>query len=229
MSNSSYVKKIHRFWAGRDMPDEYRRYGTQWEKYNPGWTVIDWDITALEFFPALRPILESLAERDAGRNGIEYFVQVADVFGYAILEKFGGIYVNCDIQPVRPLPELPLRAWASYENHEDGRIVNAAIGSPQHGDVFWWSLLRAMPERYFANPTAEMVETTGPAFLTDFAATRPDQLHVFPTETFNPVHWKQIAPGSNADGFDYPAETIGVHHWGHKRDGRSNTVETATQ
>lgn len=227
---SSEQKVIHRFWAGREMPQEYVEYGRQWRHLNPDWDVRLWDMNDLRIFPHLEPIFTDLAVRDQGNQSIEYFVQVADVMGYAIIERHGGVYVNCDIQPVRPLSELaiPDRAWASYENNEDGRIVNAAIGSPIKHDPFWWSLLRGLPERYFANPTAEMVETTGPAYLTDFARGRND-LHVFPTHTFNPVHWKQIAPGGDASGFEYPEGTIGVHHWGHKKDGRTNRIEGNTQ
>lgn len=224
------VKIIHRFWAGKDMPEQYQEYGRRWIEMNPGWTYQQWSIADVLLFPELKPVFDSLWERDAGNNSIEFFVQVADVMGYAVVERFGGAYFNCDIEPLRPLDELPVdRAWASYENHEDGRIVNAAIGSPIKHDPFWWSLLKGLPARYFANPTAEMVETTGPAYLTDFARERPGSLQVLPVESFNPVHWKQIAPGGDATSFEYPAESFGVHHWGHKKDGRTNRIEGNTQ
>lgn len=225
------VQIIHRFWAGKTMPEEYQEYGRQWAELNPGWEIAQWSFADILLFEELKPVFDSLIERDAGNHSIELFVQVADVMGYALVERYGGVYVNCDIQPVRPLALLPLpnKAWASYENDEDGRIVNAAIGSPIKNDTFWWALLKGLPERYFANPTAEMVETTGPAYLTDVARTRPEDLHVFPTWSFNPVHWKQIAPGGDASGFAYPEGTIGVHHWGHKKDGRTNRIEGNTQ
>lgn len=220
---------IHRFWAGRPMPEKYIDYGEEWVRLNPDYFVVDWNLTALRQFPDLEPVFDDLFERDAGRLGIELYVQIADVMGYALIERYGGVYVNCDMQPVRALPELPDKAWASYENTLDWRIVNAAIGAPAPGDPFWKSLLHHLPERYFSRPGAEMVEQTGPAFLTDHARANPDQLHVFPVETFNPVHWKQIEPGGDASGFSYPEGTIAVHHWGHKKDGRSNHIETATQ
>lgn len=232
------AQTIHRFWAGREMPKAYRDYGRDWEELNPGWDVLTWDEGIVEVIaeriPELAPVFHSLAERDAGRFGIEYYVQLADVLGYALVEHFGGVYVNCDMQPVRSLAgRLPDKAWASLENNEDGRIVNAAFGAPEAHDRFWLGLIHDLPARYFANPEAEMVETTGPAFLTDYARTRSEQLHVFPVVTFNPFHWKQIESGSDANQLlsvvGVSPETIAVHHWGHKRDGRSNRVETATQ
>ena len=228
------VKILHRFWGSKDgkpMPEQYQEYGRQWAELNPGWEIMQWSIADTLLFPDLAPVFDSLAERDNGNSSIEYFVQVADVMGYAVVERYGGVYANCDIQPLRPLRDLPIpnKAWASYENHTDGRIVNAIIGSPIKNDPFWWALLKNLPARYFADPTAEMVETTGPAYLTDFAAARPGMLHVFPVETFNPIHWSQIEAGSDAAGHSYPETSFGVHHWGHKKDRRTNRVEGNTQ
>lgn len=226
-------KIIHRFWAGGEMPEDYHNYFEQWGRLNPDYLVVDWNEKDLDQFSYLKPVFDDLYARDAGRRGIELFVQLADVMGYALVFKFGGVYVNCDIQPVRPLPEMPDKAWASYENHEDGRIVNAAIGAPAPGDPFWRGLCENLPDRYFSRPGEEMIMQTGPGYLTDFAHEHPDLLHVLPVESFNPVHWGNVPSGGTASEWvsrgEFPAETIGVHHWGHRRDGRSNHVETATQ
>lgn len=226
---------VHRFWTGRTMPWNYRRFGQRWEELHaPGEVqVIEWGAGAIELFPDLQPIFDDLKARDAGRNGVEYAVQVADVVGYALVERYGGVYVNCDMEPVRPFPALPERAWASYENDEDGRINNAAIGAPEPHDRFWRGLLEALPERYFSRRLDEMVMSTGPGFLTDYAADHPRQIDVLPMSWFNSKHWKTIRPGMDASDYvrrqDYPDDAIAVHHWGHKKDGRSNRVETATK
>lgn len=224
---------IHRFWMGRLMPDEYMRYGEQWQILNPNEAVVDWDESAVLDFPDLAEVFEDLYARDAGRHGVELSVQIADVMGYALVERHGGTYVNCDMEPVRPMPKMPDRAWASYENLVDGRINNAAIGAPERHDPFWTALLRALPKNYFANRLDEMVMSTGPGFLTNFAGTAGLPLAVLPMTVFNSVHWKTILPGSNAAKIvrsaGYPSDAIAVHHWGHKKDGRSNKIETATQ
>lgn len=214
------------------MPEEYRAYGDAWMRLNLDTQVIDWtleDILA-DVPDALRAVLDDIIRRDDGRNGIEMYVQIADVAGYFLVHTYGGIYVNCDMQPVRALPDpMPDVAWASLENDTEQDVVNAAIGAPGPRNVFWAWLLDALPSRYFANPTGEMTRTTGPGLLTDMARTHPEMIHIFPRNTFNPIHWSLVAPGGDASGFDYPPETIAVHHWGHKKDLRSNHVETATQ
>jgi len=225
------AKVIHRYWSGSPIPEKYAEYEEGWRKLNPDWTVVTWGEETVKSFKSLKPVFDSMYERDDGRNGVELHTQIADVFGYAIIHMYGGLYINCDIEALKPLSELDNfeQPWASYENDEDGRIVNAAIYAPYPSHSFWKGLLEGLPERYFLNPTAEMVETTGPAYLTDYAHSRPGELHVYPKNTFNPIHWKQINPGEDASAFSYPEESIGVHHWGHKITGRSNTIETATQ
>lgn len=226
------VQVIHRFWAGpKEFPEEYAEFGEKWARLNPGWEVRMWSEDDISEYPHLSKVFQSLYERDAGRQGIELYVQMADIMGYAIVHRYGGVYVNCDMEPIRPLPSLPDKAWASYENVTDGRIVNAAIGAPRPRNIFWSRLLSKLPGRYFTDPTAEMVQTTGPALLTDMAALLPDRLHVFPVDTFNPIHWSRVSAGGDASSFrdSLPEETIALHHWGHKKDGRSNHVETATR
>jgi len=225
------------------MPEEYVIFGQMWQEFNPNWQVFEWRQKHIEailvYYPGLKTVVDDLYRRDAGRHGIELYVQIADVLGYALIHRYGGIYTNCDMQPIRSIENrLPHYAWGSYENNEDGRIVNAIIGAPDAGHPFWADLIEGLPERYFANPTDEMVMTTGPGYLTDFVRARYARgihdFYAFPVETFNPVHWKEIPSGG--DAMDYIPEltetspnTFAVHHWGHKKDGRSNTVETATQ
>lgn len=235
---------ITRFWAGTKMPEEYKIFGQMWSEFNPNWHLMEWAEKHLDglfaYYPGLREVALDLYKRDAGRRGIELYVQLADIAGYALVHRYGGIYTNCDMQPIQSIQNrLPQSyAWASYENTEDGRIVNAIIGAPDAGHEFWGDLIAGLPERYFANPTDEMVMTTGPGYLTDFVHARMAagiiDFYVFPVEAFNPVHWKQIEPGGDAlswvpELIETSPNTLAVHHWGHKKDGRSNTVETATQ
>lgn len=226
-------KVIHRFWAGpKEMPEEYAEYGHQWALLNPGWTLRMWEESDIAEFPTLSRIFDDLYLRDAGRHGIELYVQMADVMGYAIIEKFGGIYVNCDVQPIKPLPTLPEGAWASYENESEWDVVNAVIGSPGPHNEFWYSLVAGLSNQYFANRLEEMVVSTGPRYLTKKALEHPRLIHVFGVNVFNPVHWSRVERGGDASSLiaqGLPEETIAVHHWGHRKDLRTNHIESATQ
>lgn len=239
------MKYVHRIWLGpKPMPERYVEYGRRWQELNPDWTVCLW--TEQDLLPGrdgarnvsevLRryDVIEDLVRRDGGRCGEELYVQMADVFAYELIHLFGGIVVNVDIEPVRPMAYL-LEYYqlgdTAYAALEDGnRIVNAVLGGPA-GHPLFARVLNDMRDRYFASPGAEMVDTTGPALLTDVVRSwQGNDVTVLPVWSFNSVHWAEIPEGGTADGLWCPRDgVVGIHHWGHRESGRSNTVETATR
>lgn len=223
-------RTIYRLWLGpRHMPEEYEYFEYEWGRLNPGWRVVTLGEDDFEPFENL-DVLADLKRRDGGKNGIELFVQTADVLGYEIVHRYGGVYANCDLQPLRPFPEDILdRPFASLEN-DIGDVVNAIFGAPEPRAPVWGKCIRELNRRYWENPTGEMNQTTGPAVVTAIARQRPDLLRIFPQSTFNSVHWSEIPRGADASELLHlvPEDAIAVHHWGHRRDGRTNYVETAT-
>lgn len=232
----SEKQMIHRLWLGpRQMPSEYAEYGAAWQKLNPEWEVKDWYEEDLNFKVRNQDVIKDLYKRDNGRLGLELYVQMADVLGYELVYNFGGVYINTDIEPVRPLTymydrfKLVRDPFAAYEDPH--RIVNSMMGGVSR-DPFWGYVIVKLNHRYWENPNEEMPLSTGPGLLTDCVHAWRHLGHPFrviPQDTFNQVHWSQIAVGKNANGLwkDNP-DVIGVHHWGHKMTGRSNYVETAT-
>jgi hypothetical protein len=231
---------IHRFWGGPPMPERYRDFGEDWAAMNDC-NVHDW--TMVELIALLREkgsqgvlaALDTLARMDRGRGTPEFFTWAADIAGYAILAFRGGVYVNCDIQPLQPLsmlgPGWDRSDWASYENETDWRVVNAAIGAAPNSQ-FWPLMLGRAVQGFMRHPDLEMVETTGPAALTNFVREwnmagdrRPFVVH--PVKAFNPVHWSEIEQGSDARARVQEAimgGSIGLHHWGHRKTGRQNRI-----
>lgn len=219
------------------MPADYREFGDRWQLLNPDWSVILWDIDSLidegSWFNA--EVLADLRRRDRGRRGIEFYVQAADVLDYELLYKYGGVYVNTDIDPIRSLAEMDTihevegKTWLAREDSEF--VVNAAMGAAAPEDVFFAEVIAALGPRYFNNPYGEMNQTTGPRLLTDVWRMWKSEFHpviAMPVEAFNPFHWRTIEPGGDAFGRSVPLDTIGVHHWGHKKDGRTNVIESWT-
>jgi hypothetical protein len=219
------------------MPEEYIEYGDQWAMDNRDWSVVNWDIDELirdgDWLNS--EVLTDLVRRDQGRGGIEFYVQAADVLDYELLWKYGGIYLNCDISPARTLEDLDLihgtlgSAWVARE--DETFVVNAAMGAPGPEHPFFGEVINQLGPRYFSNPYQEMNHATGPRLLTDVWSTWKDQLPpviALPVVAFNPFHWRTIPKGGDAVGRPVPLETIGVHHWGHKKDGRTNHIESWT-
>lgn len=216
------------------MPDRYLEYGRRWEELNPDWKLLHWTEDNL---PPLRnqAVIDDIKARDAGRNGLECAVQMADVIGYELIWRYGGLYVNTDIEPVRSMQDLfdqynpQGNAYAPFE--DPGMPVNCAIGGPKEHE-FWDALIEHLPTRYFGMPGEEMNVTTGPHLLTYMWNMNQGIFTPLAQESFNAIHWKQIEIGSDATGkVDYlnNPRIIGIHHWGHRKTPRTNYVETATQ
>jgi len=226
------MRVIHRFWSGPvAMPDKYVLYGQQWRELNPDWMVHDWTPDQL---PPLvcQAIYDDIATPRDGEqlHPISVATQQADVVGYELIWRFGGLYVNCDIQPVRPLEGLLARVGAdAYAGFEDENfLVNAAIGGPPKHE-FWAKLLWELPDRYWPRRRDQMNEVTGPHLLTQvWKEWEGPGFTAVSRETFNPIHFHQVPLGGDAEGlFDLaslPEQTIGVHHWGHRLTGRPNQV-----
>jgi mannosyltransferase OCH1-like enzyme len=226
------MRVIHRLWMGPvAMPDKYVRYGDRWRELNPDWILHDWTKDTL---PPLmnQDVFDFIGEPqgDEHLHPISVATQQADVAGYELVYRYGGLYVNCDIEPVRPLSNLlPLVGECAYAGYEDDNfIVNAAIGGPA-GHMFWLAVLQELPNRFWANPRGPMNEVTGPHLLTAVYNMGWPDFVALPREVFNPIHFHEVPLGGDAEGTFHvdalPEITIGVHHWGHRLTGRPNRVD----
>lgn len=218
-------------WLGpRPMPGMFRDYGDRWEQLNPGCDVRMWGWHNLPEDLANSDVLDDIRARCTKGDSIEMAVALADVIAYDLVHRYGGIYVNCDIDPVRPLSilgDLPAeRPFASRESNEDWRgVVNAAFGGPA-GHPFWESVVTTLlPARYWrmrSEGNGIIPDATGNALMGVAINAHPGVLHVYPRETFNPVHSTEL--DRLDDGYVPPEGTVAIHHWDHQRTGRSNFI-----
>lgn len=233
------IKTIHRIWLGpRPMPEAYKEYGRAWTNLNPGWEVLDWSWASLPEDLANAEVLEDMRKRSSTGTSVELPTAQADVISYELVYRYGGIYANADIQPIRPLSNilghLQGGAWATYEEDNYPLIVNAFFGAPFPKNAFWGDVVSGLHDNYFSlnsegTESVEMVFSSGPHYLTGKSDRR---LNVLPYYTVNPVLWKDVPSGSDATividsrgGVGYlPQNCVGIHHWGHRKSGRSNVV-----
>lgn len=113
-------KILHRVWLGSNpLPDDYQAYGETWAKHHPDWELRLWT-EADAPYPAGSENARSLSER-------------SDLVRYAVLKEFGGVYVDTDVECLRPIDDLIVgrTAFAGYE--VPGRVCGAVMGGlPGH-------------------------------------------------------------------------------------------------
>ena len=90
-------KKIHQIWLGSEIPDEYRKLGDTWKRFNPDWEYRLWtDKDAKDVDIPNRELYESLPN----------FGQKSDYLRYHILNQFGGIYADTDFECLKSFNTL---------------------------------------------------------------------------------------------------------------------------
>lgn len=194
---------FHRVWLDEPVPDEYEHYWKAFQEMHPDYEFVTWSAAAdldwmenwelFQAFPAGRQ--QTLAFR-------------ADVARYEILLRYGGIYVDTDVEPLRPFDELTedprmFIAWCS-----DKELDPAVMGAPAgHG------ALRALVSNLAGiDPHSDSPPgTTGPTYATSALRGRAD-VRRLPPVAFFPYHWRDMTDRERMDGF-WPERSYAVHHW----------------
>ncbi|MGI8804982.1 MAG: glycosyltransferase family 32 protein [Thermoleophilaceae bacterium] len=184
---------IHRVWLGSEpLPEEFEHYGETWKQHHPEWEMRLWTDSNL---PELR--FPEAFERCRNHG------ERSDVLRSELLARFGGLYVDTDVECRRPIEPLIGDASAFCAWVRPGRIGSAVLGAvPGHPAID--RLLTEMQSRVGEGNQIEA--TVG--LLTDVLSEAPD-VEVFDSETFYPYH-----PRHNpANGREFP-DAYAVHHWG---------------
>ena len=187
---------IHRIWLGDDeMPAEYVEFGETWRRHHPGWEFRTWTDSEL-------PELSCPEAFERCRN----FGEASDLIRYEVLSRFGGVYVDTDVeclQSIEPLIE-DATAFAAYARPN---VIGSAIVGAVPGHPAMVATLEAVCAGAGAGP---QVEATGPVALTRVLEQAED-VKLFGRETFYPLDYWQI-PFSVAEQGE-PGEGYAIHHW----------------
>lgn len=177
---------IHHVWPGDDaFRGELHRFRATWFKHHPDWTFRFWRCDVPEASADVRALLADP----------RYSVIVkSDVLRYELLRIHGGIYVDTDMECLRPFDDLRnARCFIARESEEF--LCPSVIGcEPDHPFITRCAreaLVRAReagPER--ANRAPNTI--TGPHLVTALAHASTD-LTVHPRHYFYPVGWWETA------------------------------------
>jgi hypothetical protein len=185
---------LHRIWLGPEpLPDEQRSFGEGWARNHPDWEQRLWgddDLAEL----SLPAEIVSAAESPA---------QLADVARLHILARHGGVYVDTDVESVRPLDPL-LRGLDFFAGFEIPGLVGTAILGARPGHP---AVLRATELVRMTFGRSNLPSASGPAFFTHVLWDFPD-VTLYQPRYFFPYNWSE--PERRHEHFD---GAYAVHHW----------------
>lgn len=118
-------ERIHMVWIGSHR-FRHSSYLKAWRRLHPSWEVTLWSQKAL------------LAEGLASQPIIDQVPHIAgkvNLIRLELLARYGGVYVDADTEPLRPLDDLPVPAkadsWAMTSRND--YVQNAVMAStPEH-------------------------------------------------------------------------------------------------
>lgn len=136
-ATSTIPRIMHHVWLGSPVPGWMQEFIDGFREQNPEWKSEVW--TSL-------PDWADDTLREA-YDGCEQWCQRSDIIRYLVLERFGGIYLDSDCLPLRPLDPLCALGPGWTCRQADGRFINGIMASEPHGE-FIKAALEGVRETY---------------------------------------------------------------------------------
>ena len=201
-------KTIHYCWFGRrKKPPLVRRCISSWEKFCPDFDIAEWNEDNCDIFSVPFAVEAYRAKK---------YAFVSDVIRLFVLEQYGGVYLDTDVEIVRDIsPLMTDEGFIGFENDEyvASGLVFACV--PHHPAVK--EMLNAYHGLRFNDSDGEMNMLCCPRLNTDvlerFGLIRNGRgqlvggIRVYPADYFNPMD-------SATGRITYTENTYTVHRYG---------------
>lgn len=182
-------KKIHYCWfGGKELPALAQKCVASWEKHCPQWEIVRWDESNFDFdrYPFAAYCLKN-----------KKWAFLSDIVRLAVVHEHGGVYLDTDVEVLRPLD--PLCEQEAFYGFELEDCVNTGHG---FGACAGHLTVKAMLERYLAmqpDDNGDYYLTSCPSLNTEPLVALGLQLNgrqqtvagaqIYPVEYFNPYEY----------------------------------------
>jgi hypothetical protein len=235
-------RSIHQLWIGDPPPDWIKACMETVRELHPSWEYELWTERHLAELPMQHRDIYDHADRYVLPGRVHQFR--SDLARYEILLQFGGVWIDTDIEMLRPLDELPTLnqrsqellggpvverpygTWFCWES-QDQWVSNAIIGHRVHRggflELFNAGLGRHILEVRQKAGLTTASRLTGPRHLTRQLEQWPTRagwpVGMYDQERFFPYGWAEANAGSvpPRDQLRGAGRAFGIHHWGNQR------------
>ena len=181
-------KIIHYCWFGRgEKPELAKKCIASWKKFCPDFEIREWNEDNCDYLA-----MPFMAEAYAAKK----YAFVSDVMLLVVLEQYGGVYFDTDVEVLRDIsPLLNDEGFIGFENNRfvnSGQVMAAVPHQP---------IVQAMIDEYkklhYMQPDSSVMPIGCPPLNSDvlegFGLIRNGQeqivagIHVYPDDYFNPM------------------------------------------
>lgn len=134
-------KKIHYCWFGRNpLPDIAIKCMESWQKHCPGYEIIRWDESNCDL--SINQFVEQAYEE-------KKWAFVSDYYRLKVVEEHGGIYLDVDVELLKPLDDLlELDGFMGFELGA-AKVIATGLG---FGAINNHPIITALRENYEKKP-----------------------------------------------------------------------------
>jgi mannosyltransferase OCH1-like enzyme len=226
-------KIIHQIWSDieKPLPEEFKVLGETWKRDYPDWEYILWDDKMMNDF-----ISEHYPQCVERYNSFPYNVQRWDAIRYLILDKIGGMYVDCDYESIESMDAFladktccfamePASHRHFINSKKNGRVISNAMMLSVPNHFFFKKLINSVfgkhSDQFAHNKFAHVMTTTGPYCILDSydSLTPEEQEHIYliPAKYVMPFDYGQIQRfrhGEESDELEeHLQEAYAIHYF----------------
>ena len=177
----SIPRVFHHVWvSGDEMPEEVQARTTDLDRPPP----------RLGVPVALAPRGPDVAPKPEPLRSCCPISQKADFARYEVVHRFGGIYLDTDMECLRPLETGSLDECEFFAGRDAGGGVAAGIFGAAPSHPIAREMIERLPASCFIHPVEQLATTTGPLLLDrtirDGGWESTPDVRIFPPEYFYP-------------------------------------------
>lgn len=192
-------KTIHYIWLGKaELPDMAKTCINTCKVHNPGYEIIVWNESSLSDLFKVPFFKRAMNEK--------MWAFASDYARLWVLNKYGGIYLDTDVEVIKPLDNLLSDSFfIGMENIE--RIGTAVIGSCENNEVVRL-LLKEYEDYKYGKAYIPNPELLSPLIIGNKMA------KIYSYEFFYPYNPYRVGSEKQLMVCNLTNNTYAIHHWG---------------
>lgn len=197
-------KKIHYIWFGQNPKSEIvLKCIESWKRYFPDYEIIEWnehnyDITKNDYV------------REAYKA--QKWAFASDYARFDIINRYGGIYLDTDVEFLKPLPDEMLDHTAFTGFESSGKVAPGLIYAAPAGFQITEEILNEYDKMNFSNSELVTVNTVVTKVFNRYQELKENEYQIVSGMAIYPSVYF-CGYDQNIDEYDIRPETICVHHY----------------